>query len=513
MKSMQTPLLSALRSRRYGAGLVASVCLVCAAAGAAWAQDDAFMGDYQGERTLQDGTKAPLVAQVIALGDGNYRANLINEFDKRIPLVAVLDGRLADGKVTFSGTNEGTEWAGSIDNEVFSGSFKGDKPGAFAMKHTVRLSPTLGEKPPAGAIVLFDGTNTDAWEHPDTRQWLVDLKKAIGGDQCVAYIRTYVWSQKAQAARLDAGSDDGVKVWLNDELIHMKNVSRGVEPGADKITVRLKEGMNALLMKISQGSGGWGACAQFRAPDGGKLAGLRAAAQPDAEKAVSLDEGDGFILDWGVSDRYDRAGVPGQELLDVAFAPETGNDRGLNWRELSLRGPVDKTCRWKLVEGGAMEVYRGSLASKGQFGGHKLHIEFRTPFMPKARGQARGNSGVYVQGRYEIQVLDSYGLEGLDNECGGLYKIAQPLVNMCAPPLQWQTYDITLHAAQVDASGNVVKNARMTVVHNGVAIHDDLELKQTTPGGVSYDLSKPGPVFLQDHGNPVQYRNIWVQPL
>jgi hypothetical protein len=140
---------------------------------------------------------------------------------------------------------------------------------------------------------------------------------------------------------------------------------------------------------------------------------------------------------------------------------------------------------------------------------HTLHIEFRTPFMPASRGQARGNSGVHVQGRYEVQVLDSFGLEGKNNECGGIYVIAEPIVNMCLPPLAWQTYDIEFTAAKYDDAGKKTANARMTVKHNGVVIHDNVDLKDGNPGADGEGPTKNG-LYLQDHGNPVAFRNIWV---
>jgi Domain of Unknown Function (DUF1080) len=148
--------------------------------------------------------------------------------------------------------------------------------------------------------------------------------------------------------------------------------------------------------------------------------------------------------------------------------------------------------------------------SKKEFGDHKLHIEFRTPFMPTATEQARGNSGVYLQDRYEIQVLDSFGLEGANNECGGLYSMKAPSVNMCYPPLAWQTYDADFTAAKFDSAGNKTKNARLTLHHNGVKIYDDIELPSHTPGGAPQEAPGIGPLKLQDHGNPVVFRNIWV---
>ena len=180
--------------------------------------------------------------------------------------------------------------------------------------------------------------------------------------------------------------------------------------------------------------------------------------------------------------------------------------------EQTEKKPSVKSVQWKLVGDGAMEVIRdtGSIVTKKKFTDFKLHLEFRTPFMPEKSGQARGNSGVYLQGRYEVQVLDSYGLEGQDNECGGIYKVGRPIVNMCAPPLQWQTYDITFHAPRPDGTGTESKSARVTVVHNGVKIHDELELPGPTGGALDSNITEPGGIYLQDHGNPVQFRNIWL---
>ena len=171
----------------------------------------------------------------------------------------------------------------------------------------------------------------------------------------------------------------------------------------------------------------------------------------------------------------------------------------------------DGTTPENFVNGKIIEdnlLASSNVSSKDKFMDHTLHIEFRTPFMPLSRGQARGNSGVYMQGRYELQILDSFGLEGENNECGGIYQIAKPNVNACFPPLSWQTYDIEFTAATYEGEKKV-KNARCTIKHNGIVIHDDLELPKGTPGK---DPEGPGAnsLFMQDHGNPVAFRNIWV---
>jgi hypothetical protein len=140
-----------------------------------------------------------------------------------------------------------------------------------------------------------------------------------------------------------------------------------------------------------------------------------------------------------------------------------------------------------------------------------MHLEFRTPYMPHARGQGRGNSGVYIQQRYEVQILDSFGLAGLDNECGGLYKQARPNVNMCLPPLVWQTYDIWFTPARFAADGKTkLTYALITVLHNGVPIHWYRPVTAKTGGGKP-EGPEPFPINLQDHGNPVTFRNIWIE--
>lgn len=146
---------------------------------------------------------------------------------------------------------------------------------------------------------------------------------------------------------------------------------------------------------------------------------------------------------------------------------------------------------------------------KDAYGDFSLHLEFKLPYMPTARGQGRSNSGVYLQSRYEVQILDSFGLEGVHNECGGVYKTKRPDVNMCFPPLTWQTYDIDFTAAKFDENGSKTHNTRLTVWHNGVMIHNNIEVKAKTGGG-SQEGPETLPTKLQDHGNPVRFRNIWL---
>jgi len=161
---------------------------------------------------------------------------------------------------------------------------------------------------------------------------------------------------------------------------------------------------------------------------------------------------------------------------------------------------------WVALPDGSMQVTpkRGANRTRQQFGDIKqLHIEFWLPLEPKERGQGRANSGVYLADNYEVQVLDSFGLLDTSGDCGGIYNVARPRVNASLPPEVWQTYDITFRAPRMDASGKVTELPRLTVIHNGAKIHDNLEIPMNRHRA-------KGPLQLQDHGHKIQFRNIWV---
>jgi len=286
---------------------------------AAAGPDFPIQGEYKG--TI--GEKTKLGAQVVALGEGQFDAVL---YQKGLPGAGfeggkiTLKGEAKEGVLTFTGEKV----SGTIKEGVFSGTGADQTP--FTMQKILRESPTLGAKPPEGAIVLFDGKTADQWEN-------------------------------------------------------------------------------------------------------GRL----------------------------------------QESNLLAVGTRT----------------------------------------KQKFKNYTLHLEFRTPFMPTARGQARGNSGLYLNDLYEFQILDSFGLNGENNECGGYYSLTKPAHNMCLPPLSWQTYDVDFRMAKFDG-GKKHAPAVATVKLNGVVIHDSYDIVRANGGGGSTDESVPGSIFLQDHSNPVNFRNIWI---
>lgn len=212
------------------------------------------------------------------------------------------------------------------------------------------------------------------------------------------------------------------------------------------------------------------------------------------------------IVKDGVLTIKDLNGVVVAELKKVIRKSPTLGEKPPEGAIMLFDGAnVDKWEPGKMAEEMLMGV---GTRTKQKFGSFRLHLEFRTPFMPGERGQQRGNSGMYLHDQYECQILDSFGLDGFEDECGGLYKVAKPKINMCFPPLSWQTYDVEMTAPKVDDQGKVLEPARATIKHNGVVIHDNVALK-VTPGGGQTD-QKPGALYLQDHGDPVRFRNIWI---
>lgn len=317
--------------------------------------DRTLMGDYEGtwidapEKHYFDINK-PLAAQVINVREGEYFLRFFQQHDSRADEYFAGTGRLVDGEIRF----EGNGWNGVVSKDGLSGKGSGHGGEArFELKRVVRSSPSLGAKPPMGAVVLFDGKNFDEWRH----------------------------------------ADGGAVTW------HMV--------------------------------------------DGGAME-VRSAANED-ERARKIG---------------------------------------------------------------------GDIFTKRKFGDCRVHLEFRYPVEPGKAGQGRGNSGFFMQDCYEVQVLNSFGLQGLWNECGALYKTAPPKVNAARPPMEWQTYDIEYTAA-VWKDGKKVSPPRITVRLNGVIIHRDEPIPHATAHAFDQRLNEPqveAPLRLQDHGNAIQYRNIWVIP-
>lgn len=181
---------------------------------------------------------------------------------------------------------------------------------------------------------------------------------------------------------------------------------------------------------------------------------------------------------------------------------------------------VGEPPAWKPRMCGKLEVTRtGSILTRASFGDAQYHVEWRSPRRvdPEVTGQARGNSGFYIMGLYELQILDSWENETYYNgQAGSVYKQSAPLVNACRKPGEWQSYDIVFHGPRFSEDGSLLKPATITVFHNGVLIQDHFEIKgPSVYGGYPKYQKHPEklPLLLQDHGDPVQYRNIWVREL
>jgi hypothetical protein len=232
-----------------------------------------------------------------------------------------------------------------------------------------------------------------------------------------------------------------------------------------------------------------------------------------AQREASTGLDDGFTMqedspkdDGPADDMSGPVRVPKFPGIVVLFSGKE-KEVAQNWIYQGSKKPAG----WK-VENGAMVTSAESLLSKQNFLDFQLHVEFKVPYMPEAHGQERGNSGVGLLATYEIQVLDSYGWkEPGSGDCGAVYSQAAPLVNACKPPRQWQTYDITFHAARWE-NGVKVKNARVTVFLNGICVQNNQDIRGAT-GIASHETEGPGPIYLQYHNNTVRFRNVWVLPL
>ena len=231
----------------------------------------------------------------------------------------------------------------------------------------------------------------------------------------------------------------------------------------------------------------------------------------------------GSIADLKLAKPEDGQNIPSAKAPAGAIVLFDGTSLD-NWMSRNGKDPA----KWKLVDGGTMQVGTGTgdIITKQKFDGRfKLHVEFRVPYEPTKSGQGRGNSGVYLQGRYEVQVLDSYGIPAeklAQGDCCGIYGVAKPAVNACKAPTVWQSYDIDFQAP-VCKDGKPAEPGVISVVFNGVKIHDGVriarkdkdgkeEIVTVTTAGLASDPCTPGPILLQDHGNPVQFRNIWLVP-
>jgi len=209
-----------------------------------------------------------------------------------------------------------------------------------------------------------------------------------------------------------------------------------------------------------------------------------------------------------------RVVTPGRTSTDapsdaiILYSKKKDTANWINENGKSFGWKADDTC---------ITVAKGEIRTKQSFGDCQLHIEWRTPAVVKGNSQGRGNSGIFLMGRYELQVLDSYDNRTYSNgQAGSIYKQHIPLVNVCRPPGEWQTYDVLFTAPQFYADSSVKSPARITVFQNGVLVQNNAELWGSTRyiGIARYEKHDAKlPLALQDHGNPVSYRNIWIREL
>ncbi|QDU95999.1 family 16 glycoside hydrolase [Lignipirellula cremea] len=239
-----------------------------------------------------------------------------------------------------------------------------------------------------------------------------------------------------------------------------------------------------------------------------ELTGSRWTGPDTSVRLTSADHTGQFVLAGGKCQVLDVQGEHLGDLRKVIRRSPTEGLRPASESVVLFDGSPHHLASPVVDENGLLEV---GFTTAEPYNDFRMHVEFRTPYMPLARGQSRGNSGVYIQQRYETQILDSFSLPGVENECGGLYRQRRPDLNMAFPPLTWQTYDIFFQAPHFNDAGEKIANARLSLYHNGVAVHDDVEIVSKTGAGKA-EGPQPLPILFQNHRDPVRFRNIWVTP-
>ena len=273
---------------------------------------------------------------------------------------------------------------------------------------------------------------------------------------------------------------------------------------------------------IAEGGGNYRAALLFT-PAGGKPARLEMTGKGD-EKKVPL-AGKAGEADWtGAIEDGKLAAQSKEGKFDLKFTLKKSPTEGakppagaivlLPYAEGKPTSLQEWTnAEWQPMPDGSVVSAKGDTRTKRPLGDMRLHVEFRIPFEPSQRSQGRGNSGLYIQDLYEIQILDSFGLVSKAGDCGAVYTQTPPKENACFPPGAWQTYDITFRAPRFDAEGRKVKDAVITVVQNGVKIHDEQRISGPTGAAKGKPEVKKAPLRLQEHGHPVRFRNVWVVEL
>jgi len=210
------------------------------------------------------------------------------------------------------------------------------------------------------------------------------------------------------------------------------------------------------------------------------------------------------MVDPGSASTQEKAGQPPSDAI-VLFA---GQDLS-KWRQ-----GKDSVPKWIVKDDTLLVTQTGNIFTREEFGDCQLHVEWSAPTPPKGEGQGRGNSGVYLQGRYEIQVLDSWNNKTYFNgQAGAIYTVSAPLVNPIRKPGEWNIYDIVFHAPKAGPDGRGVIPGTFTVFFNGVLVQDHVAIRDATVAAAFSGPVAKGPLMLQDHSNPVRYRNIWIRPL